>query len=246
MSNRSWADRVRVATSALVLTVTTGFAIPAGTELAQGSRPAVSVVAQSFRPVSIVARSFRPGVSIVAADLRPGVSTVAEDLRPGVSTAGEGLHPAVSTVAQGSGAAVTQVRVGILRGGSYDVTTMPLEAYVARVLAGEMARDSPPAALEALAIAIRTYALANRGRHRTEGFDLCDQTHCQVVRAATATTERVAQATAGQVLMYNGLPASIYYSASCGGRTERPSAVWTGAEDPPYLPSRPDDACGGE
>jgi SpoIID/LytB domain protein len=141
---------------------------------------------------------------------------------------------------------VAQVRVGILRGASYDVSTMPLETYVARVLAGEMARDSPPAALEALAIAIRTYALANRGRHRAEGFDLCDQTHCQVVRAATAATGRIAEATAGQVLLYNGAPASIYYSASCGGRTERPSAVWPGAEDPPYLPSRPDDACGGE
>jgi stage II sporulation protein D len=141
---------------------------------------------------------------------------------------------------------VAEVRVGILRGASYSVTTMPLETYVARVLAGEMARDSPPAALEALAIAIRTYALANRGRHRADGFDLCDQTHCQVLRASTAETVRVAQATAGQVLLYNGAPASIYYSASCGGRTERPSAVWPGAEDPPYLPSRFDDACGGQ
>jgi stage II sporulation protein D (peptidoglycan lytic transglycosylase) len=192
--DRSRADRVRVATSALViaLTVPTGLAIPAGSGLARNSRAAVS------------------------------------------------------TAAQDSGPGVTQLRVGILRGASYDVTTVPLETYVARVLAGEMARDSPPAALEALVIAIRTYALANRGRHRAEGFDLCDQTHCQVVRAATQATERAAQATAGQVLLYGGAPASIYYSASCGGRTERPSAVWPGAEDPPYLPSRPDDACGGE
>ena len=42
--------------------------------------------------------------------------------------------------------------------------------------------ESPPAALEALAITIRTYALANRDRHRADGFDLCDETHCQVVR----------------------------------------------------------------
>ena len=34
-------------------------------------------------------------------------------------------------------------------------------------------------------------------RHRADGFDLCDQTHCQVVRAAIAATERAAQATAG-------------------------------------------------
>jgi SpoIID/LytB domain protein len=194
MSKPAWPDPARVATSALVLvlTVTTSFAVPARTDVAQ--------------------------------DFRPAISNAAPDPSP----------------------AVTQVRVGILRGASYDVTTMPLETYVARVLAGEAARDSPPAALEALAIAIRTFALANLGRHRADGFDLCDQTHCQVVRAATAATGSAAQATSGQFLLHDGAPASIYYSASCGGRTERPSAVWPGADDPPYLPSRRDDACGGE
>ena len=94
-----------------------------------------------------------------------------------------------------------------------------METYVARVLAGEALRDSQPAALEALAITIRTFALANRGRHRADGFDLCDQTHCQVLRAAVAATERAARATAGRLLLRDGAPASVYYSASCGGRT---------------------------
>src|SRR5262245_32276313 len=120
-----------------------------------------------------------------------------------------------------------------------------METYVGRVLAGEALPGSEPAALETLAIAIRTYALGNRGRHRAEGFDLCDQTHCQVMRTATPATESAALATAGQVLMYKGQPATVYYSASCGGRTEKPSNVWPGAEDPPYLPSRADDGCEG-
>jgi stage II sporulation protein D len=83
-----------------------------------------------------------------------------------------------------------------------------METYVARVLAGEALRDSRPAALEALAITLRTFAEANRGRHRADGFDLCDQTHCQVVRTATAATERAAQATAGRLLLLrDGAPA---------------------------------------
>src|SRR5207237_9957281 len=98
---------------------------------------------------------------------------------------------------------------------------------------------------EVLAITIRTFALGNRDRHRADGFDLCDETHCQVVRTATAATARAAQATGGQVLMRNGAVASVFYSASCGGRTEVPSNVWPGADDPPYLPSVVDDACGG-
>jgi SpoIID/LytB domain protein len=138
------------------------------------------------------------------------------------------------------------VHVGVARaGGGYTASTIPLETYVARVLAGEAARDSQPAALEALAIAIRTFALANRGRHRADGFDVCDETHCQVMRTATEATVRAATATASQVLMSDGVPASIYYSASCGGHTEIPSAVWPGAADPSYMPAQPDDACAG-
>jgi stage II sporulation protein D len=125
------------------------------------------------------------------------------------------------------------------------VETLPIETYVARVLAGEAARDSQPAALEALAIAIRTFAMANRSRHRADGFDLCDQTHCQVLRTAIAATTRASQATAGRLLVRNGAPAQVFFSASCGGRTERPSDVWPGAEDPPYLPIQDDAACGG-
>lgn len=138
------------------------------------------------------------------------------------------------------------VRVGFLKpGGGHNITTMPLETYVARVLAGEAVRDSQPSALEALAITVRTFALANLNRHQADGFDLCDQTHCQVLRASVAATERAAQITAGRVLLRNGQPASVFYTASCGGRSEIPSAVWPGAEDPPFLPSRDDDACEG-
>jgi SpoIID/LytB domain protein len=133
----------------------------------------------------------------------------------------------------------------VQRGSGYDIVTLPVETYIGRVLAGEALPGSAPAALEALAIAIRTYSTANRGRHRAEGFDLCDQTHCQVMRAATPATDRAAAATAGKILLYQGAPASVFYSASCGGRTERPSNVWPGSDDPPYLPSRPDDGCGG-
>ncbi len=140
---------------------------------------------------------------------------------------------------------VDTVRIGVLRNGSYTVATLPLETYVARVLAGEAAPDSPPAALEALAIAIRTYTLTNRGRHGTDGFDLCDQTHCQVMRASTPATERAALATAEQVLLAGGRLATVFYSASCGGRSEKPSNVWPGADDPSYLSIHDDDGCGG-
>ena len=140
-----------------------------------------------------------------------------------------------------------EIRVGLERSdGSYTIQNIPLETYVARVLVGEAAPSSPPAALEALAIAIRTFAIVNRGRHNADGFDVCDSTHCQVMKVATAATERAANATTGLVLMRAGTPVPVYYSASCGGRTEVPSEVWPGSDDPPYLPSQKDDACEGQ
>jgi stage II sporulation protein D len=137
------------------------------------------------------------------------------------------------------------LKIGLAHGSGYRVEAMPIEQYVSGVLEGEALRGSGPAALEALAIAIRTFAVANLGRHRADNFDLCDQTHCQVLRTATAATDRAAQATAGRVLLAGDAPASIFFSASCGGFTEKPSAVWPGADDPPYLPARPDEACQG-
>lgn len=152
-----------------------------------------------------------------------------------------------SGLSRGSWSTTTTLRVGIARpGGGYDVRTMDLEDYVAGVITGEAARDSSPSALEALAITVRTFALANLGRHRADGFDLCDQTHCQVLRKPTAATTAATEATSGRILLYKGAPASIFYTASCGGHTERPSAVWPGADDPAFLPARDDDACEGE
>jgi len=137
------------------------------------------------------------------------------------------------------------IRIGVLKNGSYEVVTLPMEVYVGRVLAGEAAPGSLPASLESLAVAIRTYTTTNRGRHGADGFDLCDQTHCQVMRTANVATERAALATAEQLLLYKGAPATVFYSASCGGRSEKPSNVWPGADDPPYLSVHDDDGCGG-
>jgi SpoIID/LytB domain protein len=145
------------------------------------------------------------------------------------------------------GADQARVRIGVARDdGGYSVRDVPLEEYVAGVVAAEAAASSRPAALEALAITGRTFAAANRGRHRADGFDLCDLTHCQVFGKATPASSRAAAATAGRVLLHDGAPAHVFYTASCGGYTERPSNVWPGSADASYLPSRPDDACGGE
>jgi stage II sporulation protein D len=135
------------------------------------------------------------------------------------------------------------LRIGVTTpDGSIRVRPFELEDYVARVVAGEGQPGAREAAQQALAITARTFALANRNRHRRENFDLCDTTHCQVFRPSTEMTRRAAHATAGRVLVSQGQPASVFYSALCGGHSELASEVWPGAVD--YAESsHPDEAC---
>jgi SpoIID/LytB domain protein len=56
---------------------------------------------------------------------------------------------------------------------------LSLEDYVLGVMRAESTLETEPAALKALAIAIRTFALKNIGRHAKDGFDFCSTTHCQ-------------------------------------------------------------------
>ena len=132
------------------------------------------------------------------------------------------------------------VDIGLLSSNG-GVATFPLEVYVARVLSGEAEPGAADAAQQALAVAIRTYAVVNEGRHRREGFDLCDTTHCQVMRGASELSRRAALATAGRVLTLDRKPVDIFYSASCGGRSESAAAVWPGGTKFPYLRSVPDN-----
>jgi stage II sporulation protein D len=128
-----------------------------------------------------------------------------------------------------------------------------LEAYVAGVLAGEQAVGTLPAAvatkvLELQAVISRTYAVANRGRHAREGFDLCAETHCQVFRpdgrpgGRRPLVEAAVATTAGVVLTHGGKPIQALFHADCGGHTSAAADVW-GGPGQPYLVARPDPWC---
>jgi len=126
---------------------------------------------------------------------------------------------------------------------------MPLEQYVAAVLAGECSTFRSDEAIKAMAVAARSYALNLRGRHASEGYDLCATTHCQRVDpgAVTPRLASLAAQTAGELLWFEGKPAFACYSRSCGGATEDSRAVWPDLRAPflrahidPYCPRQGD------
>ena len=144
-----------------------------------------------------------------------------------------GLVAAAALAAQTS----FKVRVGA------ETVTLPLERYVAAVLAGEAGTFRSAEALQAMAVAARTYAVRLRGRHAAEGYDFCSTTHCQhiEVQGITPRLEEAAAATMGEMLWYEGKPAFTCYTRDCGGRTEDGAAVWN--LPAPYLKSHEDPYC---
>jgi len=130
-----------------------------------------------------------------------------------------------------------------------------LEDYVAGVVATEGSTEDQPEALKALAVAARTYALRNLGRHARDGYDFCTLTHCQrfvsVANAAESSVQAMtnrralaaARATAGVVLSdEHGQPIDSYFSASCGGATANMQTLW-GGKAPSYLQGVSDEYC---
>ena len=136
---------------------------------------------------------------------------------------------------------------------------LSLEDYVLGVLRAEGPTESEPEALKALAIAIRTYALKNHGRHAKDGYDFCSTTHCQRflggdptvregadAKAGTLPNGRASaavRATEGQVLTDDrGQPVDAYFGASCGGETANIAALW-GTRPSQYLAGVRDEYC---
>jgi stage II sporulation protein D len=126
---------------------------------------------------------------------------------------------------------------------------LPLEEYLAGVLAAESSVENEIEALKAQAIVSRAFALKNLGRHAREGYDFCSTTHCQrftfpkTKNAINGGARRAVEETAGVILgdpLGNVIDA--YFHAACGGMTANIETLW-GAPAPSYLRGVRDDFC---
>jgi stage II sporulation protein D len=132
------------------------------------------------------------------------------------------------------GSVPTNTKVKVLLQGK--VRRLPLEAYVRGVVGAEMPTTWPLAALEAQAVASRTYAITDHAGGAR--FDVYADTRSQVYlgdRAQTAQTNAAVAATAGKIVTYAGQPAITYFFASSGGATESVENGFLGAAPEPWL-----------
>lgn len=139
-------------------------------------------------------------------------------------------------------------KVRVLCGGT--VRELTLEAYLTGVVLGEMPASFESAALEAQAVAARTFTLRQQRSPKHDNADVCSDSSCcqqytEPDRAKeklgaryaeyTAKVQDAVNSTDGLVITYGGeLIDAVYFSCS-GGATEAAVAVWGG--DVPYLQS---------
>ncbi|MFP4497766.1 MAG: SpoIID/LytB domain-containing protein [Vulcanimicrobiota bacterium] len=115
---------------------------------------------------------------------------------------------------------------------------LTMDEYVAGVVPSEMPAIFPGEALKAQAVMARTFAISQvkEARHKLDGYDLCDEIHCQVYKGVAReqlNTDEAVTATSGEVVYYEGKPAFTPFFSTCGGHTADASSAWSGKV--PYL-----------
>lgn len=125
-----------------------------------------------------------------------------------------------------------EFRFRIVNGAISIVNYIFIETYLFGVVPFEMPNSWPSAALEAQAVAARTFALRSQIANVNNPIsDLCDTQLSQVYRGFNANMVNSINAvnqTFSQVLMFNNTLASTFYHSSNGGMSEAPSNVWSG------------------
>lgn len=129
------------------------------------------------------------------------------------------------------------------------INELPIESYLRSVVPSEMGRRdaSEREALLAQAVVSRTYAFRNLGRYGAAGYDafatVSDQAYGGTGNENPMADEAV-DATRGALVTLDGAVAEVFFSSTCGGRTEDASAAFRSSPRA-HLRSQPDDDGGG-
>jgi SpoIID/LytB domain protein len=214
------------------------------TTVAAGPQPVVRVLLAGGRTRVTLAS----GAAWKVADANGATITLPAgrlQLTAGLAVAGKALVSPLTftagTAALQLGKAAYRGRLLVLSNGKrlQVVNALPLDSYVLGVVGMEMPSSWPAAALEAQAVAARSYALAELENVVTaRAFDLYADTRSQVyggIAAESAAVTAAVRATARQVVLYGGKVATTYFSSSSGGRTV--SAAEALGKAVPYLVS---------
>lgn len=125
------------------------------------------------------------------------------------------------------------------------VNKIDMEKYIAGVIEAEGGSNAEMEYYKAQAVLVRTYTIKNMYRHAEDGYNLCDQVHCQAYKGKSEMNNLIYKATAetaGLVIVDRdtNLIMSPFHS-NCGGMTSDAQTAWQ--KPLPYLISMKDPFC---
>ncbi len=224
-----------------------------GTELSKAGGQRVRVLLASGRDISFsgaasaggrglaAGRSYRVRASGGALELRGGGGVVARSRGALTVSPSKGsvrlLGRATNGVSGGSYRGALELRASGSR--VLAINVVGLEDYLRGVVPAEVPPSWPAAALQAQAVAARSYALATR---RRGAFDHHADTRSQVYRGVNGerpSTDAAVRGTADEVLRSGGRVAQTFFFSTSGGQTESVQNVFGGGPRA-YLVSVPD------
>ncbi len=109
------------------------------------------------------------------------------------------------------------------------INEVELEHYVAGVVQAEAGIAKNGEFFKVQAVAVRTFTLRNIEKHAAEGYQLCDQTHCQVYKGRCGNTDIMlaTSKTAGEIMIdTSGQPIMAVFHSNSGGQTANSEDVW--------------------
>ena len=220
-----------------------------GTQVGKAPVSKIRVLVADARPTVKIASSVPFSVTDATGTVTPlpaGDLVLTPDLKVTVDGKPTAL-PGPISFQPGTGSTLTldgkgyrgELHVTVVLKKLHVVDLVGLDAYLFGVVPGEMPKGWPAAALEAQAVAARSYALASvvTGRDFDLYADPRSQTYYGVASESPATTAAVL-ATKGEILTYGGKVATTFYSASSGGRTASSADAF--GLPLPYLQARDD------
>ncbi|HWD09806.1 MAG TPA: SpoIID/LytB domain-containing protein [Actinomycetota bacterium] len=223
--------RSRLLLASLVVTATTLAISPAATALGRAgpvaphpAGPGAASAAPLLSPVTFVPSS--PGASETVNETYPQLPGVCPPNQPQPVTAS---YPGTLEVGREAD------------GNLYLISQMTFTQYLDGI--AEVPPSWPMAALEAQAVAARTYAISHMNGGTVDGLDynLCATDQCQVYSGSQVSNgpwgedwDQAVANTAGQILQYQGKPIDALYFSTSDGHTYSNSTVF-GGSPLPYL-----------
>lgn len=119
------------------------------------------------------------------------------------------------------------------------------EKYIASVVEAEAGPGKGKEFYKAQALIARTFALAYLEKHKSEGFNLCDGTHCQAYKGKLGFDKNIYKSTVeteGEVIVDTTKQfITAAFHSNCGGFTANSQDVWVTSK--PYLVAVEDRYC---